>query len=364
MKQPMYIRAATAISPQQSFEREHFLKPVMSTDTGRLYAVEASYAQYISPVAIRRMSRIMKMTISAAMQCLAEAGIKTPDAIITGTGRGGVTDMEVFVKDMIRLEEEALNPTAFIQSTYNSPNGWIAMQSGCTGYNQTYVHRGCSFELALLDARMLLAEAEAPQNVLAGCYDEMTEDYYRIRSARAYWKAEQLDSAKLLEHNHSEGTIGGEGAAFFILSNEPAHNAIAILDLHIIHSAAASSIDAAVQEMLTKNGLTKANISLVLTGLNGDATQTLLYGKVLTSTLEGLPVAGFKHLCGEYDTAGGFGLWIVHKLFQEGEVPPILLLSDEQLNLGKYILLINHYILGTASLVLIGKGIEASLTRF
>src|SRR5690349_8280470 len=117
MKQALYIRAATAISPQQSFAPEGFLNPLITSNNGRLYAIDAPYDQYISPVAIRRMSRIMKMTISAAMQCLSEAGVKTPDAIITGTGRGGVTDMEVSVKDMIRLEEGSMNPTAFIQST-------------------------------------------------------------------------------------------------------------------------------------------------------------------------------------------------------------------------------------------------------
>lgn len=355
MKQPIYIRAATAISPQQSFEREHFLKPIITTDSRRLYAVEAPYAQYINPVAIRRMSRIMKISISCAMQCLMEAGIKTPDAIITGTGRGGVTDMEVFVKDMIRLEEEALNPTAFIQSTYNSPNGWIAMQSGCTCYNQTYVHRGCSFELALQDARMLLAETAADQNILVGCYDEMTEDYFHIRSARAYWKKENLSSAELLTHAMSEGTIGGEGASFFVVSNNQQASSVAIMAVEIVHDATAVSISEAVSRILGENDMRSSDISLLLTGLNGDSLQSQLYDRVLGGQLINIPVAGFKHLCGEYDTAGGFGLWLACELFAARDFPKSLLLSGSINTRLNNILLINHYILGSASVTLLAK---------
>ncbi len=353
MMQPMYIRAATAISPQQSFAREHFLKPLISTDNGRLYAQEAPYAQYISPVAIRRMSRIMKMTISAGMQCLAEAGLTMPDAIIIGTGRGGVTDMEVFVKDMLRLEEEALNPTAFIQSTYNSPNGWIAMLSGCTCYNQTYVHRGCSFELALLDAQMLLAEADKPQYILAGCYDEMTEDYYHIRSARDYWKSETINSANLLQHSSSYGTIGGEGSAFFTLSNVPEGATSTILGSRILHDATEISIAASVAELLSTCHVAQHELSVVLAGLNGDARCAPLYDKVLNDTLKAVPVAAFKHLCGEYDTAIGFALWLANNILLTGCVPEAARLSlSFAPNKLKYILIINHYILGTASIVL------------
>jgi 3-oxoacyl-(acyl-carrier-protein) synthase len=360
MRQPLYIHAAVAISPQQTFEAGSFLKPIQTSDNNMLYVQEAPYARYISPVAIRRMSRIMKVTISAAMECLNQANIKTPDAIITGTGRGGVTDMEVFVKDLIRLDEGAMNPTAFIQSTYNSPNGWIAMQSGSTGYNQTYVHRGCSFELALLDAQMLLAESDG-LNVLVGCYDEMTEEYFTIRSKRGYWKKEHLNSGDLFLHSTSAGTIGGEGAAFFVLNNKPDRASACIEALSIIHNANSETLTSAVLNVLADAGLTLADLSLILTGLNGDVSQSSLYEGVLTISPESVPIAVFKHLSGEYDTAGGFALWLGNHIIAGNELSNSLLLfkgGDLSRNLPHRldtILIINHFILGTASVTLLKR---------
>jgi 3-oxoacyl-(acyl-carrier-protein) synthase len=301
----------------------------------------------------------MKITISAAMQCLKEAGIKTPDAIITGTGRGGVTDMEVSVKDMIRLDEGAMNPTAFIQSTYNSPNGWIAMQSGCTCYNQTFVHRGCSFELALFDAQMLMAEANgSKRNVLVGCYDEMTEEYFIIRGKRGYWKKEPINSATLLQHTDSPGTIGGEGAAFFLLSNEqPQRPATRIEALKIVHNATSESLAATVYQMLNEAGIAAEELSLVLTGLNGDSLQSKLYEEALSTLPKSLPIAGFKHLCGEYDTAAGFGLWLINQLLTTGILPNGLLLTTAEPKSMPFskVLFINHFILGTASVLLASR---------
>ena len=145
MMQPIYISSGSIISPQQHFEDEGFLLDIKSTDAEALYITDPNYRNYINPVAIRRMSKMLKMGISTGMNCLKQAGIETPDAIITGTGRGSMLDMEQFLLDMIKLEEEALTPTAFIQSTYNSVNGWLALKTKCKGYSQTYVHRGTSF---------------------------------------------------------------------------------------------------------------------------------------------------------------------------------------------------------------------------
>jgi 3-oxoacyl-[acyl-carrier-protein] synthase II len=351
----MYIHAATAISPQDSFSRSEFLKHIYGSETGKLYVVEAPYNKYISPVAIRRMSRILKITISAAMQCLAEAGLKTPDAIITGTGRGGVTDMEVFVKDLIRLEEEALNPTGFIQSTYNSPNGWIAMQSGCTSYNQTYVHRGCSFELALQDAQMLLAESNTSPKVLIGSYDEMTEDYFIIRSKRGYWKNETIDSSQLFEHSGTRGTIGGEGSAFFLLSNDSSGATSCVRGLRIVHAATSEKIADAVAQVLKEAGKTIDQMSLVLTGLNGDVEQATLYDQTLDSLPKTVPIGVFKHLCGEYDTATGFGLWLVNYILESGTIPEVIKWKGEASQPLTNVLFVNHYILGSSSVLLISK---------
>lgn len=346
MKQALYIKSAVAISPQKSFEEEGFLRPTVISANGKLFAIDADYRQYISPVAIRRMSRLMKMTISCAMEALKRAAVAIPDAIITGTGRGGVTDMEHFVKDMIRLEEGAMNPTAFIQSTYNSPNGWIAMQSKCTGYNQTYVHRGCSFELALQDAQMLAAETDAPINMLVGCFDELTDDYYHIRRKRGYWKNPGVASNQLFEHPELVGTIAGEGASFFVLSNEKQDALCEIRNLKIVYKATAKNIGKALQELLSEENLAASDVDIFLTGENGDSRQSELYYEAF-ETLKAVERLNFKHYCGEFDTALGFATWYAVQLLKS------FYAADAG---SKNLLLINHYILGSASLILLKKG--------
>ncbi|MBS1644509.1 MAG: beta-ketoacyl synthase chain length factor [Bacteroidetes bacterium] len=343
MRQPLYIKSAVAISAQESFEREKFLQPLLTSGTGKLFAQDAPYAQYISPVAIRRMSRQMKMTISCAMEALVRAGVATPDAIITGTGRGGVTDMEHFVKDMILLNEGAMNPTAFIQSTYNSASGWIAMQAKCTGYNQTYVHRGCSFELAVQDAQMLAGESELPINLLVGCFDELTEDYYHIRQKRGYWKIPAISSESLYQHEDVAGTIAGEGASFFVLSNQPEEQQNCLRQLKIIYQANAEKITQAIMEVAIEEAIGLDAIDLILLGDNGDPRQQHLYAH-LDILFPKTRMERFKHLCGEFDTATGFGTWyadwILHQKQADGKQP-------------KNLLLINHYILGSATVMFI-----------
>ena len=98
----------------------------------------------------------------------------------------------------------------------------------CNDYNNTFVHRGFSFESALLDGMMLLKEKEAT-NVLVGAVDEITNISHAILSRFGFYKQEPVSNFKLYE-SKSKGTIAGEGAAFFLLANEPSATDYAKLD--------------------------------------------------------------------------------------------------------------------------------------
>lgn len=353
MMKPIYIHAACAISPQHSFDAAQFLQPVVSTANGMLFAQDADYRSFISPVAIRRMSRLIKMGISTGMRALQTAGVATPDAIITGTGLGSMTDMEHFLKDMIALKEEALNPTYFIQSTYNSINGWLALQSKCTGYNQTYVNRGASLELSLLDAQLLLNEDAGEKYVLVGSFDELTPDYFAVKGKIGYWKKEIPPSHALLQHDTTPGTIAGEGTAFFVLSNVSTGAVGRLLGLQLIQSLDEVDMVAVIQTFLAVHGIELGSLDLVLCGNNGDARFAPLYSSVADMLSPRTTLAGFKHLCGEYPTASGFALWLSTHLLQMGSIPPDITLRKGSSNNLRYVLLVNHYILGSASLLLL-----------
>jgi hypothetical protein len=354
MNRSVYIRSARAISPQHSFYPEALLTPLMHSEDGKLFAVDINYHDYIGPVAIRRMGRMLKMTISAGMQSLADAGLKQPDAIVTGTGRGSMNDTERFLGDMIDREEQALNPTYFIQSTYNSPNGWLAMQTGCTAYNQTYVHRGASFEWALLDALMLLEEGKA-QHVLAGCFDELTHDYFFVKDKVDYWKRPTPPSLALLQHADTPGTIAGEGSAFFVLSSNPEGRLATLHDLKLLNDPASEEIRQQTDTLLRENGLTYEDIDLVIAGINGDVNQQYIYDAALSGFGPTTTQIGFKHLCGEYDTSGGFALWLATELLRRQEIPEYLILHPGNRKKIETILVVNHYILKNVSLTLISR---------
>jgi len=192
-----FIRATGNISPQQTFgpaeggtaNKIALLNDLVTQSGSRLRCAEPDYLNYIDAKFIRRMSRIIKMGTAAAMECLKEADIQNPDAIVMGTAYGCLEDTGIFLKKMEEQHEEMLTPTAFIQSTHNTIGAQIALLLQCHSYNNTFVHRGLSFETALLDAMMLLEE-NAATTVLAGAADEITDYSHAILSRFGLYKNE------------------------------------------------------------------------------------------------------------------------------------------------------------------------------
>lgn len=353
MIRPVYISSASVISPQQHYEDNGFLQEIKNTTEGILYISEPNYRKYINPVAIRRMSKLLKMGISTGMNALEQAGVAKPDAIIAGTGRGSMVDTEKFLLDMIEQEEEALTPTSFIQSTYNSVNGWLALQTRSNGYNQTYVNRGTSFELSLFDAQMFLNEQDTKSHVLAGGFDEITPDYVRVKNKIGYWKHPAPGNLQLLQHADTSGTIGGEGAAFFVLSNQKDNALCRLAGIRMLQDATTAEVTTAIQELLSTYGLTLQDIDVLLCGMNGDTRQQPVYDELRQKSDDHSTIAAFKHLCGEYDTSSGFATWIATQLFKNQKVPDVLTLHKGAHNSIRNILIVNHYILNSTSLILL-----------
>src|ERR1700712_1574232 len=164
------------------------------------------------------MGHIIKMGVAAAKDCLNKANIEMPGAIITGTALGCMEDTITFLTRIVEEHEELLPPTAFIQSTHNTVAAQIALMLKCHGYNNTFVHKGISFESALLDAVMLLKEGDA-DNILVGGTEEMTDTAFKILTRLGLYKRWPLSNLDLIK-TKSNGTIGGEGATFFVLTNK------------------------------------------------------------------------------------------------------------------------------------------------
>src|ERR1700733_5200089 len=98
MSMQIYIRSASAISPQLSFMQDNFLAEPVNYTTNRLQTIDPDYTKLIDPKLLRRMSRIIKMGVAAASACLQDAGETNPGAIVTGTAFGCMEDSDFFLK--------------------------------------------------------------------------------------------------------------------------------------------------------------------------------------------------------------------------------------------------------------------------
>src|SRR5206468_11480781 len=142
------------------------------------------------------MSHVIKMGVSAAKECLINGKVEMPGAIITGTAFGCMEDTVTFLTRIIEQEEELLPPTAFIQSTHNTVAAQIALMLQCHAYNNTFVHKGVSFEHALFDGIMLLNENEA-DNVLVGGIEEMVDTSFKVLTRLGLYKRKPISNLDL-----------------------------------------------------------------------------------------------------------------------------------------------------------------------
>jgi 3-oxoacyl-[acyl-carrier-protein] synthase II len=310
VNQPLYIRSTACISPQQSFGLPFPQPPVVTTGT-RLTCIQPDYRLLLDPKLIRRMSRIIRMGAAAALSCLREAGIAVPDAIVTGTAYGCLEDTGLFLSSMIERNEEMLQPATFIQSTHNTVGAQIALLLQCMGYNNTIAHRGSSFETALLDASMLLADEEAA-TVLVGGVDEITDTSHRLMERFGLYRRRPVSNLELFTPR-AKGTIAGEGAAFFLLTARPSGQ-----DLARIDSVQTSRVPPDWRELLYSHGLDPADIELLITGDNGDEDGDRVYQQLRDSVFPGRPAETYKQLCGEYPTSTSFGLWVAAQRIRAG----------------------------------------------
>lgn len=334
----IYIRGMGNISPQHTLGENGLLSNPLSHAGDKLTCVEPDYGQYIELKYLRRMSRIIKMGVASATVALREAGISKPDGIITATGYGCLDDTGIFLNKMTELNEQALNPTPFIQSTHNTIGSQIALLLQCQGYNQTYTQGGFSFENALLDAMLLLTD-DPQKLLLAGGVDETTQLSHQIRSRFGVFRNNLADSL-LLFQEPGAGTVEGEGSVFFVLSGEKGSGAVAaVTGITTLYKPGPGELKTAVHDLVAKGAA--GHVDLVLSGASGDKENDA-YLMEITNELFKDTVGKFKHLCGEYPVASAFGSWLAAKILQHQQVPDVVLPSNNLRSL-KHILVINQY---------------------
>ncbi|WP_426670196.1 beta-ketoacyl synthase chain length factor [Mucilaginibacter sp. McL0603] len=336
----IYIRSSSCISPQNTFGNEGFLTDIIEYTDTRLKAIEPDYKEFIDPKQIRRMSHVIKMGVAAAKDCLNKGNTEMPDAIITGTAFGCLEDTVTFLTRMVEQDEELLPPTAFIQSTHNTVAAQVALMLKCHGYNNTFVHKGISFESALFDAIMLLNEQDA-DNILVGGTEEMVDASFKVLTRLGLYKCQPVSNLQLYTEE-SRGTIGGEGAVFFLLTDKTSDNNLAQLTaIKTLYKP--KNIEENIIAFLAENSLKISDIDLVVTGRNGDTRNDEVYKNFGNTLFRSSSLANYKHLCGEYSTSSSFALWLAANIIKKGIVPEVVIEKNINLTAPKRILIYNHY---------------------
>jgi hypothetical protein len=253
-----YIKKVSTVSPIGDLGENLNLNTFAANNFN---AVEPDYKEVIANANLRRrMNRMLKMGTYAAMKCLADTDV---DMMLTATSLGSISDTEKMLDTIYSSGETLGNPTAFIQSTFNTLAGNIAQLKSTHIPNVTFVNRGETVANALRYAQVKLSgDAD---NILYVSSDEKTE----------------LSETVLKKFHLSANGMYGEGSTAMILSSE-------------------------------KTG-TLAEIVFSKCGI--DVMSAL---KELGMPIEDVEILDYKRWCGEYATALAFGVALAARMLEFG----------------------------------------------
>lgn len=182
-------------------------KHLYISGTSYVSADEPDYKEVITDAnSRRRMGRLLKMAVWCGLKSLDDVSSERVAGIITSTGAGFMKDTISFGSSIFDREETLLNPSPFMQSTFNTASGYIALIRKIHAYNTTYVQQADGFAASLVDAAMLLDDAGDGNVALVGAFDEVTPEVDVIRQRLGLYRV-------------GDGFLPlGEGAAAFLLT--------------------------------------------------------------------------------------------------------------------------------------------------
>lgn len=308
-----YIHQTYCISAQHTFSKIQ-LDEVIEHVNKKLFALDAP-TEGIPLNLLRRMGKAVRMGISAGLPLIQQSPV---DGIIIGTANGGMEDCIKFLNQIIDYEEGRLTPTNFVQSTTNAIAAQLGIMNTNKGYNITHVHRGLSFENALIDADMKLQE-HPEHSYLLGGIDEISEYNYAIEGLAGWYKKEDV-SSNTLYTSGTPGTLPGEGAAMFVVNTKKEGALAQVKAFKVFHTDSIQTMKDQLSLFLQQHALESGKPDLFLSGENGDIRLASFYDaaeEVLGST----PVARYKHMFGDFSTVSALSVWLACQGIQSGKFP-------------------------------------------
>ena len=348
-----FINGIASISAQPTTDPDTFLEDLISHKECIFRSHDPNYKEYIKPAAMRRMSKSVKMGVTAASMALNDSGVEMPDAIITGTGMGCKQDSEKFLENILNNDEQFLTPTLFIQSTHNTVGGQVALGLGCKAYNVTYVQGAASFENSVMDAQLMLLE-ESENNILVGGIDEVAKNSTLLHKLDGQIKEDDIDVINLLDSN-TPGTVASEGATFMVLGGKTDKSLAKVVDVETISEATPDEIKSTIEQFILRQGLSVGDIDTVILGNNGDVKYDNYYKNLQSSIFSDIEQLCYKHLIGDYHVASSFGFWLGCKVFETNKPPSILKVNGITAKKYENVLLYNQYLGKNHSIALLQR---------
>ena len=140
----------SCISPQETINASFFESQIKTFNGDKIVSVEPNYKGVIPSKLLRRMSCLVRMTVGISLPLLNK--YDDLNGIIFSSYNSGMDRSMRFLEQIVDYNEGTLTPTDFVQSTANCVAGTLGLMGKITGYNNTHVNQGLTFESALLDA--------------------------------------------------------------------------------------------------------------------------------------------------------------------------------------------------------------------
>lgn len=312
-----YVNSMAQVSCQQPLSDEWFDSPCMYTDN-YVRAIEPSVREIISPAEARRMSRILKRTVCTSVIALEQSDVPEPDAIITGTGMGCIENSEKFLTDLSTFGENCLKPTLFMQSTHNTISSLMAIRLKCHGYNNTYSHRGISFESALMDA-WLQMKGGLIRNALVGAHDEVTPLL-----------------AKVLAYTRPDYNLISESSVSVVLTDsESSRNLCEVTHVRLFHDPGPAELAQALDPETGR---------VLILGVNGNLANDAPYENVLKDLAYRPYTIQYKNVFGDNFSASALAFYAGVRILENQRIPDFLSWRNDTEYTGKpeYITILNH----------------------
>jgi hypothetical protein len=293
-----YINAIAQVSCQASVNDDWFTSPTFYSED-YVRAIEPDVKGLLNPGEARRMSKILKRAVSTAFTALGKSDVEVPDAIITGTGMGCMENSEKFLTDLCKYGENCLKPTLFMQSTHNTISSLIAILLKCHGYNNTYSHKGISFESALFDA-WLQIKSGLIHNALVGSHDEVTPLM-----------------ACVLRETHPEYAMISETSVSTVISNRCQKNAgVEIIDIKLFYRPTIKDI---------AEYLSSETDSILMLGTNGNSRNDAPYQALLKAIPFAPVTLQYKPVFGDNFSVSAMSFCLAVMMLEQQLVPAYML---------------------------------------